>query len=125
MSMQSIRSYQSRMTHEKFFPAARDAAEVARAFNDLTDGNAEVLRWKSNNQCPMDDMLAAWLVIGVISEAQAEATTSARQVDTDAFLAAYRANPPQRSAEDLAEMRAAFGSGAQVVDIASGQRYSL
>lgn len=125
MSMNQVERYRARMTHDNLWPAAQSAAEAAESLSRLADGTAPVLTWTSNGRHPMDDMLAAWLVLGVISEAQAQATTDARQRDMDAFLTAYRASPPQPDAEQLAEMRAAFGPGANVVNAVTGQSRQL
>lgn len=43
----------------------------------------------------------------------------------DEFVAAYRANWKPPSGEQLAEMRAAFGPGADVVDVVSGHRFKV
>lgn len=83
-----------------------------------TDGL--VWRWTSNDAVvPLD--AAADYGIPVDQAAQ----RVARDAEIQAFVAAYRANPPQPSAEQLAEMRAAFGPGAVVVDVISGQRTQL
>lgn len=44
---------------------------------------------------------------------------------TEAFLAEYRRNRRGPSDEELFEMRAAFGPGAEVVDVVTGQRYRV
>jgi hypothetical protein len=122
--MTTLAQYRERMTPENVWPAGHDPQEVADKISDCVDPTAEVLRWASNRQCPMDDMLAAWLVLGVITNAQADETSKARAVETAEFLAAYRANPPQLTAEDLAEMRAAFGPGETVVNVITGQTWT-
>ena len=54
-----------------------------------------------------------------------EETARAREAQTAAFLENYRKNYTGPSEEEKAEMRAAFGTGATVVDIISGERVSL
>ena len=73
----------------------------------------------------MDDMLEKLTYI--TGEADAEATRAAREEETAAFFEGYRkANRNRRrSAEELHEMRAAFGTGTTVVDIITGERVRL
>ena len=54
-----------------------------------------------------------------------EETARAREAQTAAFLESYRKNYKGPSAEERAEMKAAFGEGATVVDIISGERIRL
>lgn len=61
----------------------------------------------------------------VTDKADAAATAAAREAEVDRSLAAYRATKRPHSAEELAEMRAAFGSGATVVDAITGERIAL
>lgn len=61
----------------------------------------------------------------VTDKADATATAAAREAEVDRSLAAYRATKRPHSAEELAEMRAAFGSGATVVDAITGERIAL
>lgn len=61
----------------------------------------------------------------VTDKADAAATAAAREAEVDRSLAAYRVAKRSHSAEELAEMRAAFGSGATVVDAITGERIAL
>jgi hypothetical protein len=124
MSMTDVKRYQARMTERgDFWPAGDDAEGIAMTLELTERPGAAVLRWECNGRFPQDDMLAAWLVLGVISEQQAEATSEAHDADTKKLLAEYRANPPQPSPEQLAEMRAAFGPGETVVNVITGEEY--
>lgn len=126
MSMREVERYRHRMDRAgNLQPAASSPIEAARQLDYVVDADAPVLVWKSNGQHPHDDMLAAWLILQAITEDQARATTEARAQAMDAFTAAYRANPPQPSAEQMAEMRAAFGPGERVVNVVTGQSYQL
>ena len=51
-----------------------------------------------------------------------EETNRARKAQNEAFLKNYR---HETTAEERAEMRAAFGKGTTVVDVISGERISL
>lgn len=99
-----------------------DADKARTAWNDatVTDG---VPRWKSNGSVPPADCCEDWAEIGLpVDLAAAEAVRSA---ELDAFLIAYRANPPKPTAEALCEMAAEFGPGSVVVDIISGRKFKL
>lgn len=86
----------------------------------ITDG---VMRWKSNGRVPPHEYVMDAFMKGL--PVRALKCDAERDRETREFLAAYRANPPQLSAEDLAEARAAFGVGAKVVDIITGRRIVL
>jgi len=77
------------------------------------------LFWKSNDRpVPMHVFKEAYL------EAP-EAQKAADDAHTEAFLAEYRKQDHTPDAEQLAEMRAAFGPGETVVNIVTGQRTKL
>ena len=61
----------------------------------------------------------------ITDKVDVEATKAAREAETDAFLESYRKANNRRSAEELSEMRAAFGTGTTVVDIITGERIRL
>lgn len=119
--MTTLDGYLARMTPTNVWPASHSPEEARDAITKVVDPESLVLRWSSNNSCPMPDMLAAWLTLGLITREQADATVAARDVDTQAFLAEYRKNPPVPDAEQLFEMRAAFGEGTEVVDVITGK----
>jgi hypothetical protein len=121
-----IERYRSRMTPEKVWPAGHAAAEVAEKIDSVVDRTADVLRWSTNDRCMHDDLLAAWLVLGVITEAQATATHEARRVDDAAFIARYRESGADvMSGEELAEARAEHGPGTVLVNVLTGRRTVL
>jgi hypothetical protein len=77
--------------------------------------------WKSNDRpVPPDVFRDAWIEL---PDGQAEADKR----HTAAFLADYRKRMANYtpSAEELGEMRAAFGPGETVIDIITGQRIKL
>ena len=55
----------------------------------------------------------------------AEATAAKREAQTAAFLDSYRRNYKGPSEEEKAEMRAAFGEGATVVNVITGKKTRL
>lgn len=121
----SLQSYLSRMTPDDVWPAAHSPQDARNSLYDVADFGADVLRWASNGRCPHDDMLAAWLVLEVITMDQAEATSTARRTEDARFLEEYRSADPAPDGEQLAEMRAAFGPGATVVNVITGRTTSL
>lgn len=54
-----------------------------------------------------------------------EETNRARKAQNEAFLESYRKNYQGQTAEEQAEMRAAFGEGATVVNVITGKRTRL
>lgn len=83
-----------------------------------------VMRWKSNNRVPFDDVLRAAKAGGL--PVDIERSRQARNADTAAILAEYRqaraSETDAERAEHRAELRAAFGPGAVVVDVVTGER---
>lgn len=102
--------------------AARDDFNEHRHY--IEDG---VVRWSSNDSVPPRDLLSDWFEAGCISKGTLRASLEARSADLDAFCAEYRKAQANRkpSAEEMFEMRAAFGPGAEVVDVISGRRIQL
>jgi hypothetical protein len=85
------------------------------------DGN--VVRWESNNSVPPQDILDEMHTDGVINNATLLESAKTRISEQDAFLAEYRERMANHvhSEEELFEMRAAFGEGAEVVNAITGQ----
>ena len=54
-----------------------------------------------------------------------DATTKAREKEDAEWIEQYRKNAKPASAEQIAEMRAAFGPGTTVVDVLTGQKHKL
>lgn len=71
----------------------------------------------------MSDMLEK--LTYVTDEVNTEATKAAREAEVAKSLADYRRNTKPATGEEMAEMRAAFGEGTRVVNILTGQSYSL
>lgn len=81
-----------------------------------------VLRWRNGNIIGYDVAHICDL-IGI--QFDAEATRRAGEERTRAFMEEYRRARANRtlSAEERSEMRSAFGEGAVVVDVITGQRF--
>lgn len=102
-------------------PYHQEALRVAGMIADPADMLIRhgVARWVSNGSVPPEDIIAFAVFLGApVDEA---ACNVARSAELSAFLTAYRANPPQ---VDVAELRAAFGPGARVTNIITGQSWS-
>ena len=99
----------------------QDYVEEAKMKADVDSNGA--IRWKNNGNYLMDDYCEVLEYAGY--PFSREATKAARDAQVAEKLAAYRANPPMMTDEDIAEMRAAFGSGTSVVDVISGQQILL
>lgn len=101
--------------------------EVAKAAEDLRSGlmtvDADGVVRNCIGRVIMDDM--AELLEAAGCAFSRSATTQARDLEVSAELAAYRVNPPKITDEDLAEMRATFGTGTTIVDVLSGRRVNL
>ena len=100
-----------------------EALRLAEKFK--TDAYIEdgVIRWKSNNSVPPNDILEFWNYLGYDFDLEKSIKTS--DEDTATFLEQYRKNYKSPSQEELYEMEAAFGKGTTVVDIITGKKIKL
>jgi hypothetical protein len=85
-----------------------------------------VLRWTTNDRVPFGDVLSIFFGGDIDAIVRSNA---ARDAENAAFIAEYRKEQARETskqrAERMAEMRAAFGSDTEVVDVISGRRYKL
>lgn len=102
-------------------------AELERIKADLDSGEITVDEDGVARNCIgralMDDLLEKLLL--VTDKADSAATRAAREAEVKADLESYRAARRAPSAEEMAEMRAAFGEGATVVDVLTGEKIQL
>ena len=97
--------------------------EAKAAYDNIyKDGN--VLKWKTNNRCPMVDMLERWYLLSYITEEEMKATLDARQIEVQESLNAYRENH-RMSDEMKAEISANFDSGTVIKDIITGETFRV
>lgn len=82
-----------------------------------------IVRWDSNGHVPPADTLEEMLAAKGITTNEFLASGRARDAETAEFLAAYRKAEANRvpSAEEMYEMRAAFGEGTEVVNVITGR----
>ena len=94
--------------------AQRDNIEVEE------DGAA---KWKSNGSYLPADVVEKLIFAGADFFSE-EATAAKREAQTAGFLGNYRRNH-RTTAEEQAEMEAAFGKGTTVVNIITGEKITL
>lgn len=73
----------------------------------------------------MDDVANALNYIVKDGSFRLDKTTEVRQKENEEFLKEYASDNHKHSKEELAEMRAAFGEGATVIDVLTGKRIQL
>jgi hypothetical protein len=102
-----------------------DVSKARAEFQKARVSGSGVVRWKSNDRVPPQDCLDEFAEAGC--EFNMVASVRAREADDREFFAEYRRQQASRqpSAEELFEMRAAFGEGAEVVDVITGRRIKL
>ena len=109
------------------FWKAEAEKELARIKADLEAGkitiDENVVARNCIGRALMDDMLEKLAL--VTDKADRSATEAARAAENAEFLKEYRRNRKSHSAEEIAEMRSAFGSGTKVVDIITGETITL
>lgn len=99
--------------------------EFGEQFNKEAHVVDGVVRWNSNNIVPPTDILQGFLQAG--KEFNLEKSLKARDQEDTEFLKQYREAMKDYtpSAEDLFEMRAAFGEGTTVVNVITGKKTRL
>ena len=102
-------------------------AEVQKAVAQIADMNIDengVATWKSNGNCPMEDMLEMLEYAGVTT-INFERTREAKEEQDRKFAEEYRARRHGLTAEELFEARAAFGEGTTIVNVFTGETWTL
>ena len=101
--------------------------ELAKVKADLNGGKITIDEAGVARNCIgralMDDLLE--MLVLVTDKADSAATRAAREAEVRADLESYRAARRVPSATEMAEMRAAFGEGATVVDVLTGEKIFL
>lgn len=98
----------------------------------MTDSNriylkAGVVRWVSSDNVPFDDMLEQFVKEGRITAKERAISNRVREKESAEALDRYIARNRGRklSDEERFEMRAAFGEGAEVTNIFTGDVYHV
>lgn len=97
----------------------KDSYVVSQVRNGNSWMDDDVIRWKSNNRCLMNDATKELVSVGLITEAQRVKTNEVRKEEDNEFLANYNYTP---TAEDRAEMKANFEPGTTVVNVITGTK---
>ena len=105
-----------------------DAKYKSQFYIDETNSaTGAVIRWNSNDRIPFEDMLQNFVDAGWITAQELRNSVEQRVEEDRVAIEQYRNRKNRRapSAEELFEMRAAFGAGARVVDVLTGEVYRL
>ena len=97
--------------------AVRKADELA-----IVDSNGAI-RWESNGSYLMDDFCEMLEYAGY--QFSRKATAKARNIQVKKVLREYELQYTGPNTEELAEMRAAFGTGETIVDVITGDVITL
>ena len=96
---------------------------VRKADEDATVDADGAISWNCNGNYLMDDFCEKLEYAGY--QFSRTATAEKRDEQTRRFIEEYKKNQAEPTEEELAEMRAAFGAGAKVVDVISGREIQL
>lgn len=115
--------YVQQYENPRFPYEKREADRLALDFDTSASVDAAgIVRWRSNGAIPPADVLEFWRHLGKVFDH--DASQALRQSEQAAFLDQYRRINAgrQRSDEEMFELRAAFGEGAEVVDVITRDR---
>lgn len=102
------------------YTAEKIAENFDRAY--VKDG---VVYWKSNDRSPFEDMLTDFAEAGFISFVDIRRTLRAKEeqdrIAIEEYIKARANRTEEQKAEELFEMRAAFGKGEKVVNVITGE----
>lgn len=92
-----------------------------RPFEGATLDPSGLWRWDSNANIPPHDVLVGWGLSTEDLQAHAEARSEELVTFLDAYAEARANRTPEQIAEEEYEIRAAFGPGATIVNIITGE----
>jgi hypothetical protein len=102
----------------------------AKMFNNI-EKHAEqiyvingVVRWKSSKRVPFNDMLEQLYKNGKILKKEIAKSNLVREKEQSTFLESYCKNYKGPSDEERFEARAAFGSGVELVNVITGDKWT-
>jgi transcriptional regulator with XRE-family HTH domain len=86
----------------------------------------QVVRWESNNQVPFADMLSKIaMAFPEVTPQVIKESIKTREAEVAKAIGRYQSVDHEPSAEELFEMRAAFGEGETVVNVFTGRKTRL
>ena len=104
--------------------AEKELAEaVVKANEEAIVEETGAIKWKSNDSYLMDDFCEKLEYAGY--NFSREATKKAREAELSRFFEEYRRNYKEPTEEEKAEMRAAFGEDAEIVDVIARKKIRL
>lgn len=122
--MNDMNAYIRALTNPRFEWERQEALRLLRSFDeDAVVDQAGVVRWKTNGQVPPREVLEFWAYAQ--KPFDLEASLRALEEDVERFIQEYRRRWRPPGPEALAELRAAFGPGAVVVDVLAGRRFKV
>jgi hypothetical protein len=89
--------------------------------------DAPVVRWKTNDNIPPEECIDAFYKVGFITLQEYSNSNEQREIEVAKSIAEYKERMKNHvpDAEELYEMRAAFGAGTVVVNAITGKRTQL
>lgn len=104
--------------------ARREVAEACKSFKeDATVSPEGIVRWKSNNSIPPEEMLEKMCYGGC--KFDFDACEELRKDEERNWLNDYCNSRTPVSDEELFEMQSAFGKGTTVVDVISNEHINI
>ena len=101
------------------------AEDFAKAYLD----DKCIVRWKSNDRVAFADMTQTFVEAHLITQRVADDSEMIRQAEVTAFIGEYKnaqaLKTPEQKAEEMFEMRAAFGPGETIVNVLTGEKTVL
>lgn len=103
-----------------------DEQNLSKFETDAQVDTNGIVRWKSNERIPFSDMLILWHQNG--KKFNLELSLLVRKAEDAQLISRYRANKaartPEQIREEQAQARAAFGPGAKIVDVFTGEQFT-
>ena len=82
------------------------------------------IKWESNGSYLMDDVISKVIENG-FTDFSVEATRTKRDAQVSKEIEEYKKRSRSYSESEMSEMRCAFGKGAKVIDVLTGQEINL
>lgn len=122
----SRNTYIEGMKYDLPHPFRQDSERLAAQFySDTYKDSNYVLRWKSNDRVPPQEVLDFWKYIG--KRFNMSKSITARNRESKRSIEQYKKSMRNHkySEEELSEMRAVYGKGEVIVDIITGEKIKL
>ena len=105
-----------------------EAEKSVKSYFEETSTVDGVIRWNSNDRVPPTELLELWAYVGILDRYVYYKSIEVQEREQAASIQQYkeaRAKQGGYSQEQLFEMRAAFGAGATVVNVLTGETIKL